>query len=300
MDNRSMIDSHHCCPNDCQCRDDDYQQRIQAASAAQCFNCQTDITPLWRRDEKGNAICNACGLYYKLHNVHRPIAMKRSVIRRRKRPNITTRRQSFYHPSKSSRVESDSKHAKQSLLPNIRNLLQNAEVPKDAFTIAGVLLEPGKLRHALQRRRDELQEEISSINTLLSNSCTVLQSLESVVAASREITMQDTSSPSTTEQYQTLMDSLRKPQEEPNNLISSIISLVTTAMEPSPRHSTSPPLPPLSLPPTFRYYTSPEKSSSGSKIIYNDSAKRPLTPPSSTSLSPIKYTPADFRSSSAQ
>ncbi|KAF7731451.1 putative electron transfer flavoprotein subunit [Apophysomyces ossiformis] len=51
----------------------------------QCANCQTTTTPLWRRDEQGNTICNACGLYYKLHNVHRPITMKRSTIKRRKR-----------------------------------------------------------------------------------------------------------------------------------------------------------------------------------------------------------------------
>lgn len=50
-----------------------------------CANCRTTTTPLWRRDEAGNTICNACGLYYKLHAVHRPVSMKRSVIKRRKR-----------------------------------------------------------------------------------------------------------------------------------------------------------------------------------------------------------------------
>lgn len=55
------------------------------APVIQCFNCQTTTTPLWRRDEEGNTICNACGLYFKLHNVHRPISMKRTVIKRRKR-----------------------------------------------------------------------------------------------------------------------------------------------------------------------------------------------------------------------
>ncbi|KAI9732172.1 MAG: putative electron transfer flavoprotein subunit [Cirrosporium novae-zelandiae] len=50
-----------------------------------CQNCRTTVTPLWRRDESGHTICNACGLYHKLHGKHRPVAMKKSVIKRRKR-----------------------------------------------------------------------------------------------------------------------------------------------------------------------------------------------------------------------
>lgn len=62
-----------------------YNQHQVNKHALICANCRTTTTPLWRRDEGGNTICNACGLYYKLHGVHRPVSMKRSVIKRRKR-----------------------------------------------------------------------------------------------------------------------------------------------------------------------------------------------------------------------
>ncbi|KAF7309363.1 hypothetical protein MIND_00307000 [Mycena indigotica] len=54
-------------------------------NALSCGNCGTSTTPLWRRDDVGNNICNACGLYFKLHGTHRPTSMKKTVIKRRKR-----------------------------------------------------------------------------------------------------------------------------------------------------------------------------------------------------------------------
>ncbi|KAG1714461.1 Transcription factor GATA-4 [Nymphon striatum] len=50
-----------------------------------CSNCLTTTTTLWRRNNEGEPVCNACGLYYKLHNVNRPITMRKEGIQTRKR-----------------------------------------------------------------------------------------------------------------------------------------------------------------------------------------------------------------------
>ncbi|XP_021948225.1 trans-acting T-cell-specific transcription factor GATA-3 isoform X3 [Folsomia candida] len=50
-----------------------------------CSNCQTDKTSLWRRNASGEPVCNACGLYFKLHGIARPRAMKKDNIQTRKR-----------------------------------------------------------------------------------------------------------------------------------------------------------------------------------------------------------------------
>ncbi|THU98189.1 glucocorticoid receptor-like (DNA-binding domain), partial [Dendrothele bispora CBS 962.96] len=44
-----------------------------------CYNCHTTVTPLWRKDNKGKMVCNACRLYYKLHGSARPIQMKSDI-----------------------------------------------------------------------------------------------------------------------------------------------------------------------------------------------------------------------------
>ncbi|XP_017768649.1 PREDICTED: nitrogen regulatory protein areA-like isoform X2 [Nicrophorus vespilloides] len=51
----------------------------------QCANCDTHQTTLWRRNNNGEPVCNACGLYFKLHGVNRPPTMKKEGIQTRKR-----------------------------------------------------------------------------------------------------------------------------------------------------------------------------------------------------------------------
>uniref|UniRef100_A0A9L0JKA2 GATA binding protein 1 n=1 Tax=Equus asinus TaxID=9793 RepID=A0A9L0JKA2_EQUAS len=42
---------------------------VSKRAGTQCTNCQTTTTTLWRRNASGDPVCNACGLYYKLHQV---------------------------------------------------------------------------------------------------------------------------------------------------------------------------------------------------------------------------------------
>ncbi|KAM4523706.1 transcription factor GATA-3 isoform 3-T3 [Fundulus diaphanus] len=63
-------------------------RQVQSAArraGTSCANCQTTTTTLWRRNANGDPVCNACGLYFKLHNINRPLTMKKEGIQTRNR-----------------------------------------------------------------------------------------------------------------------------------------------------------------------------------------------------------------------
>lgn len=51
----------------------------------QCTNCGADKTTAWRRDQTGKLVCNACGLYFRLHRTNRPKSMRKDFIQQRYR-----------------------------------------------------------------------------------------------------------------------------------------------------------------------------------------------------------------------
>ncbi|KAK4476288.1 hypothetical protein MN116_001491 [Schistosoma mekongi] len=69
-----------------------------------CTNCNTSATTLWRRNTEGEPVCNACGLYFKLHKINRPISMKKEGIQTRKRkPKVNTLKPNQLYVTNSTR-----------------------------------------------------------------------------------------------------------------------------------------------------------------------------------------------------
>ncbi|KAI8389237.1 hypothetical protein BD560DRAFT_380970 [Blakeslea trispora] len=133
-----------------------------------CSNCQATNTPLWRRDAKGNTICNACGLYYKLHHVHRPATMMRTEIKRRKRCTSLEKKQKSRKPSMDS-DHSDSQSEEKLKLPPIQSYY-----PSCTHTSS---------MESLYSRRLELQKEVSRLSKLLSSTVAKLSDIDQAIIA---------------------------------------------------------------------------------------------------------------------
>lgn len=101
-----------------------------------CFNCQTQKTPLWRRDPNGNTLCNACGLFQKLHGTMRPLSLKTDVIKKR-----------------NSRRSSVSQNKDTKLFTSLeKNITLYNITPGSSANSPSAAISPGSLNSAQQQR----------------------------------------------------------------------------------------------------------------------------------------------------
>ena len=80
----------------------DQQQEVRTAPLQQqkgpCSNCAATETCFWRRNEDGTWLCNACGVYYRMKGVARPVILNK----RKKRTCIYPPKRRKSSPASSS------------------------------------------------------------------------------------------------------------------------------------------------------------------------------------------------------
>ncbi|KAJ6095211.1 Nitrogen regulatory protein nrfA [Penicillium sp. IBT 16267x] len=81
------------------------------AGPTTCTNCFTQTTPLWRRNPEGQPLCNACGLFLKLHGVVRPLSLKTDIIKKRNRSSANSLAVGTSRSSKKSARKNSIVHA---------------------------------------------------------------------------------------------------------------------------------------------------------------------------------------------
>ncbi|KAK5127701.1 hypothetical protein LTR08_004328 [Meristemomyces frigidus] len=103
-----------------------------------CTNCFTQTTPLWRRNPEGHPLCNACGLFLKLHGVVRPLSLKTDVIKKRNRGSGNSIPVSTARSKKAaSRKNSVAQNAAATTPTSGRGSNNDADSPKSATGSAG-------------------------------------------------------------------------------------------------------------------------------------------------------------------
>ncbi|KAI9273793.1 hypothetical protein EDC94DRAFT_592790 [Helicostylum pulchrum] len=193
--------------------DDEKKPTEETTTITVCANCETTTTPLWRRDATGRTICNACGLYYKLHLVHRPATMMRTVIKRRKRCSANEKSlQEKPNHRRRSTTETDKEEEDirtRSLSPSYRQVSlpnSNTSSPSSQPIVLPPIYPPSTtspISYAHSNRyitkhddihvcpntieicreqRNNLQREVARLTTLLSNTMAKLQNIDRAIA----------------------------------------------------------------------------------------------------------------------
>jgi hypothetical protein len=102
-----------------------------------CTHCFTQTTPLWRRNPEGHPLCNACGLFLKLHGVARPLSLKPDIIKKRNRAvplNPVSRYFRKDQKTNDSGLKVEEEETKQTLSAGGEEVLQTSqEVQMDAL-----------------------------------------------------------------------------------------------------------------------------------------------------------------------
>ncbi|KAG1089790.1 hypothetical protein G6F42_019882 [Rhizopus arrhizus] len=79
----------------------------KGSGSTRCTNCRTANTPLWRRNPQGQPLCNACGLFLKLHGTVRPLSLKTDIIKKRNRSGSQKEGAASNTPSAGTNDEDD-------------------------------------------------------------------------------------------------------------------------------------------------------------------------------------------------
>lgn len=132
-----------------------------------CTNCNTRTTPLWRRDPLGNPLCNACGLFLKLHGVVRPLSLKTDVIKKRQRNNN--------NGSNCLTANGGSKQPSKSSSPNLDD---NKSLRKQTISSTNSLISRGKSTTNL--RKINSHSPITNVNVNLMSNTNSSSDLSSV------------------------------------------------------------------------------------------------------------------------
>jgi GATA-binding protein, other eukaryote len=97
-----------------------------------CTNCSTQTTPLWRRNPEGHPLCNACGLFLKLHGVVRPLSLKTDVIKKRNRGSGNAPPMGSSRSKKAASRKNSIAHASITTASSSKNPSHEGDSPKSA------------------------------------------------------------------------------------------------------------------------------------------------------------------------